>query len=311
MKNCTKCNRKAVTFIRYNGTHLCKYHFIEYVEKRVKKEFRKQRGKKRLNRIAVALSGGKDSSVALYLTHKIFSNSAEIYALTVDEGISGYREKTISVAKNLCKKLGVEHHITTFKDEIGMTIDEIAKRKTGIGTCTYCGVFRRTLLNKAARELDADVLILGHNLDDFSQSILMNFVNADLEKLARMAPHYREQERMIPRILPLRTIPEKETTLYAILNGLEICFDECPYAFSNRLVFRKIVYELEDRNPGTRHKIVKSYEQIRECLYNLFPLAKLNSCKLCGEPTTGEVCRACELKETLRQLSFSHKQEDR
>jgi len=310
MISCSKCGDEAVIFVRYNGTHLCRRHFIEYVERRVKRDIRKQKGKKRFKKIAVALSGGKDSSTALYIIHKIFSRTSEIHAITVDEGIPGYRDKTIPVAKRLCRKLDVEHHIVSFANDIGITIDEIAKKNDEIGICTYCGVFRRSLLNMKAREIGADVLVLGHNLDDFSQSILMNFVNADLEKLARMAPHYRIQERMIPRILPLRMIPEKETTLYAILNGLDIPMEECPYAFSSRLVFRRIIYELEDRNPGTRHKIVKSYEQIRKCLYEMFPLAKLQSCAICGEPTPGEICRACELKRKLGLLKISPDDKD-
>jgi len=299
MIRCDKCNKEAVTFIRYNGTHLCKGHFIEYVEKRVKREIRKQKGKRRLKIIAVALSGGKDSSVALYLVHKIFSKTAEVHAITIDEGIKGYRENTVKIAKSLCKNLGIEHHILSFEDEIGITMDEIAKRQSQIGTCTYCGIFRRNLLNRKARELNADALILGHNLDDFSQSVLMNFVNADLEKLARMAPHYRIQKNLIPRILPLRLIPEKETMLYAMLIGLEISLDECPYAFSNRLIFREIINELEDRNPGTRYKIVQSYDVIRPYLYEKFPALELKRCKICGEPASREICKACELRKQL------------
>ncbi|HEX17545.1 MAG TPA: TIGR00269 family protein [Thermoplasmatales archaeon] len=296
---CSKCGRDAITFIRYNGTHLCSQHFKEYVERRVKKEIRKQKGRKRLDRIAVALSGGKDSSTTLLLIHKIFSKSAQIHAISVDEGIGGYRDKTLEVAKRLCRDLDVEHHIVSFKGSIGITMDEVSKREDEIGVCTYCGVFRRYLLNREARELSADVLVLGHNLDDFAQSVLMNFVNADLEKLARIAPHLRIQEGLVPRLLPLRLIPEKEVMLYAMLNNLELCLDRCPYAFSNRFIFRRIIYELEDLYPGTRHKIVKVYDQIKPYLYELFPSEGMKRCKLCGEPSSKEICKACELRMRL------------
>ena len=296
---CSKCGRDAITFIRYNGTHLCSQHFKEYVERRVKKEIRKQKGRKRLDRIAVALSGGKDSSTTLLLIHRIFSKSAQIHAISVDEGIGGYRDKTLEVAKRLCRDLDVEHHIVSFKGSIGITMDEVSKREDEIGVCTYCGVFRRYLLNREARELSADVLVLGHNLDDFAQSVLMNFVNADLEKLARIAPHLRIQEGLVPRLLPLRLIPEKEVMLYAMLNNLELCLDRCPYAFSNRFIFRRIIYELEDLYPGTRHKIVKVYDQIKPYLYELFPSEGMKRCKLCGEPSSKEICKACELRMRL------------
>lgn len=296
---CSKCSNPAVTFIRYNGTHLCAEHFTEYVERRVKREVRKQRKDRRFKRIAVALSGGKDSSLALYLTHKIFSSHAEIFAVTVDEGISGYREKTVELAKNLCNELGVNHHIVSFKEMFDVSMDEIAEKGDEIGTCTYCGVFRRACLNRTVRELKADVLVMGHNLDDVAQSILMNFVNADLEKLARLGPHERVQPGLVPRLLPLRLIPEKETFLYALLNNLPTSLDQCPYALSTRGKFREIIDDLEEMNPGTRHSILQSYDSIKPLLLTLFPSTKLNSCKVCGEPTVGEVCKACLLLEKL------------
>lgn len=299
--SCSKCSNRAVTFIRYNGTHLCKEHFTLYVEKRVKKEIRKQRGERRFKKIAVALSGGKDSSLALYLTHKIFSPRVEIHAITVDEGIAGYREKTIPLAKSLCSKLKVPHHIISFKEMFGLTMDEVAKKDSEIGLCTFCGVFRRTCLNRAAKEMKADVLVVGHNLDDVVQSILMNFTNADLEKLTRLGPHEKVQPGFIPRLLPLRLIPEKESFLFALLNGLPTSLNLCPYALSTRGKFREIIDDLEEINPGTRHSIVQSYDTIKPLLLTLFPPAKLKSCRVCGEPSIGEICKSCSLVRRLRE----------
>jgi len=72
-KTCSRCKKPAITFIRYNGTHLCKNHFIEYFEKRVKKDIKKQGKTIKGIKIGVALSGGKDSTVVLHLIHDIFS----------------------------------------------------------------------------------------------------------------------------------------------------------------------------------------------------------------------------------------------
>src|SRR5512137_277900 len=93
---CDKCKAKAAVFIRYSGAHLCPEHFCEFVEKRVKHELRKQLSLEGGERIAVAVSGGKDSTVALHLVHKILGNrrSLELAAITVDEGIAGYRESS-------------------------------------------------------------------------------------------------------------------------------------------------------------------------------------------------------------------------
>ena len=297
---CSKCKKKAVTFIRYNGTYLCREHFINYVESRVKREIRRQRAGRRIKKIAVALSGGKDSSVTLYLIKKILH--AEVHAITVNEGIRGYRNKTIEKAKLLCKELDVPIHVVSFKEEYGFDLDDINGLDKEKGVCTYCGILRRSCLNRKAKELGADFLATGHNLDDFSQSILMNFVNADLEKLARLSPHGRIIQGLVPRIAPLRTIPEKETTLYAILQGIDVSLEECPYALSSRGKFREFIYNLEDAFPGTRHRILQSYERIKPYLLDIYHKHPLNKCISCGEPTSGEICMACSLANRAKNL---------
>jgi uncharacterized protein (TIGR00269 family) len=301
-KICSKCKKPSITFIRYNGTHLCKDHFIQYFEKRVKKDIKKQ-GKTESNcKIGVALSGGKDSTVALYIAHDVFSKrpNVDLVAITVDEGIKGYRDKSLKIASKNCKKIGIDHYIVSFEELIGKTMDEIAALKDELGECSYCGVFRRLCLNKKSKELGVDKLVTGHNLDDMSQSILMNFVNGDIQKLARLGPHKRIQPGLVPRMLPLRTIPEKEVALYAILKNIEYHDAECPYSIrASRGVFRDIVDDLEYKNPGTRHSILNSYDGIKDLLFDRFPPADLNICKKCNEPTSQNVCKACILKDRI------------
>ncbi len=301
-KTCSKCSKSAVTFIRYNGTHLCRDHFIQYFERRVKKDIKKQGRTEDNCRIGIAISGGKDSIVALHVTNDIFSKreKIDIIAITVNEGIKGYRDESISIASENCKKLGIEHHIVSFKDMVGKTMDEIASKHDELGECSYCGVFRRLCLNKKSKELGVDKLVTGHNLDDMAQSILMNFVNGDVKKLARLGPHKKIQPGLIPRMFPLRVIPEKEVALYAILKNMEYHDGECPYSIrAYRGVFRDIVDDLEYRNPGTRHSILNSYDSIREMLLDKFPPVGLNSCRECGEPTSQNICKACIFKDRI------------
>lgn len=304
--NCSKCSKKSITFIRYNGRYLCREHFIEFVEKRVKREIRKQGLPK--GKIAVALSGGKDSLVACYLIWKVTRDdrNRSVLAITVDEGINGYREKTVKIARDFCNEYGIPHHIISFKREIGLTLDEMSKVRGNLAECTYCGVFRRYCLNIVANEINASAIAMGHNLDDVSQTILMNFVRGDIERMARMAPHKKIQPGLIPRILPLRSIPEKETTLYAYVNGFEISENECPYAIrAMRGIYRDFLIQLEERHPGSRHSILKSFFEIEECLHNKFSPAILNPCKKCGQPSSEKICMACQLLEKIKgEISF-------
>jgi uncharacterized protein (TIGR00269 family) len=302
MYKCDKCKNNAVTSIRYSGAHLCKKHFNDFFERRVKKEIRRQCDLKKGSKIAVALSGGKDSTVAMYMLHKIFHDRRDISieAILVDEGIATYRPYSIKITKKNCKDLGIPLHIVTFSDYVGKTMDAIVKRKD-IFPCTYCGVFRRYCLNKKAKEIGATVLATGHNLDDTSQSIIMNLFKGDMEKLARFGPHNKIQRGLVPRIEPLRIIPEVETYLYALLNKIEIHGHEhCPYAArAQRNEYRKILYDLEKTTPGTRHAIMSSYDQLRGVIQKKYPPAKLGKCKGCGEPTLQAYCKTCVLKKEL------------
>ncbi|MGQ9587063.1 MAG: TIGR00269 family protein [Thermoplasmata archaeon] len=299
---CDRCKKRSAIFVRYSGAHLCKEHFAQFVERRVRHELRRQIDLEGGERIAVAVSGGKDSTVALHLLHQILGARRDLAlcAVTVDEGISGYRASSIPIISQNCSELGVEHKIVTFKGLFGMTMDEIASESRELSTCSYCGVLRRAAMNRAARDWNATYLATGLNLDDTAQSILMNFARGDVERLARLGPHRRMQPGLIPRIQPLRTIPESETTLYAMIKSLRWHDLECPYApEALRNDYRATVNQLEDKYPGTRHSILKSYDEMLPAIEKLYPQAQLVTCE-CGEPTISKKCKACELVDSLR-----------
>jgi len=305
MLQCDRCKMDAVTFIRYSGAHLCRRHFSEFVEKRVKKELRKQGELRSDGVVALAVSGGKDSIVMMRLLHKILEErkDLELHAITVDEGIEGYRPESMEMARNNCKSLAIPHHVLGFKEMVGITMDEISRLSIQTTPCSYCGVFRRKCLNMKAKELGANKLATGLNLDDTAQSILMNFARGDIAKMARLGPHERVQEGLVPRIQPLRVIPEKESYLYALLNNIEFYDGECPYSErALRGKYRKIINELENDTPGTRHALLRSYDAISSALAKSFPPAQLNRCSNCGEPTLNTVCKACCMVRDLNRM---------
>jgi len=288
-------------YVRYNGTHLCSEHLIKYVKKRVKKEIRRQTDMRRGGTVAVAVSGGKDSMVTLSIVNEVFADHSDVHCRTINEGIAGYRDPSIDIVKGFCKDIGVNYTEMSFKDSFGLTMDDAAPLSGDSSPCTYCGVFRRKLMNMAAKEIGAKYLATGLNLDDTAQSIMMNFVRGDAERMARLGPHTKVQAGLVPRIQPLRMIPEKESLLYAIVSGIPFHDGECPYASEAlRNQFRRTVDELEDRSPGTRFGILSSYDAIRPMLAAGFGSAVLKEC-VCGEPTLGDRCKACELSERIHR----------
>jgi uncharacterized protein (TIGR00269 family) len=300
---CARCDADAVVDRPYAGDHLCGPHFERTVEERVRRALHRQLPRFHRGTIAVALSGGKDSAVALRLTQRYFGRrpTVRLLALTVDEGIDGYRAGTVRAARELTGRLGVEHRVVVARDELGTTTDEAARRLRGIAPCSFCGVWRRQLLNRAARAVGADALVLGFNLDDLAQTVLMNVARADLERLPRMAPHRRHQPGLVPRAAPLADVPEREVFLYAFLTKTPFDHGECPHAgAASRNVFREVVYRLEEALPGTRQALLRTHARLVELLEANGPAGAPGRCQTCGEPATGPQCRACEYVESLK-----------
>ena len=300
-KKC-ECGRPAILYRRYEGRYYCDHCLSKQVERNFKKTIGINRLIEKNDRICVALSGGKDSSSLLYLFWKVFRNRKDlkIFALIIDEGIGNYRKKCIKKAEKLCENLNIKLHKTSFKKEIGVTIDKIAKKTTK--TCTYCGVFKRYLLNKKARELGATKLAVAHNLDDEAQAIIMNVIRCDLKRFERLGPMpgIIRDKKFVPRIKPLRNIHEKELYLYATVHKLPFSKRHCPYSKDNvRRDVRTLIDNIEEKYPGTKIQIVKFYDAIIKKI-KIKKKGKLKHCKECGEPTNQEICKTCELLKKIK-----------
>ncbi|MGL4669442.1 MAG: TIGR00269 family protein [Methanobacteriaceae archaeon] len=251
--------------------------------------------------IAIALSGGKDSVLTLASLSKFQENSEidfDLVTISVDEGIKGYREHGLEVARASSEEFGVKLIEKSIEKEFGFTLDEIYfKFKSA---CIPCGVFRRNILNKTAYELKANKIATGHNLDDEIQSFLMSFIRADTVKFAKFGPKLDAiHPKLIPRIKPLWNTPEKEVGMWAVLNNKKIHLDECPYStLSLRSKIKGFLNHCEDERPGTKTNILESFKK------NLnFPkqVAKLNECTICKEPTSGKTCKTCEIVAIIKE----------
>ncbi len=298
---CDLCADSAVTFVRYNGSHLCSFHFREYFERRVKKEVRKEVSLYKGDTVGVAVSGGKDSMVTLHMMHQLFNekNGIRVVCISIDEGIEGYRPPSLDIVRKYCEENGIEYHQRSFSELSGLTMDSIAPVSGENSPCTYCGVFRRKLMNDEARKVGAKYLATGHNLDDVAQSVMMNFVRGDVDRLARLGPHTKIRPGLIPRFYPLRMIPEKESLLYAMVSGIPFWDGECPYwSEALRNEYRDVVDSLEDRSPGTKYSIVSSYDKLKPLLSKDGEPRDVKFCE-CGEPCNGKRCKACEYEDQL------------
>jgi len=284
---CSKCKESTV----YDSPKLCKKHFIEYFEDKTKRTIKEYSLLKKSDKICVAASGGKDSMALLYILKKL---GYKIEALALDEGIKGYRDKSLEFLKKFCKANNIPLRIYSYKDEIGSTIDVLSKKYRP--ACNVCGTFRRHLLDKYAKRYDK--IATGHNLDDESQAVLMNILKAHTQIFSRQGPLTKKVKGFVQKVKPFYFTKEKEVMIYAYLLGLNVDFEECPYApMSFRAHVRDLLNKYESENQGTKLNIVKRYLDIKDKIEDDAPL---NKCSVCGSPCSGATCKACRFKEEIK-----------
>lgn len=295
---CKFCIKKPII------NDLCKSHFISYFEKKVYDCIDKYELILPNSKILVGVSGGKDSLTVLHLLHKKYLN---VTAYIVDEGIQGYRDKTILDAEKFCKDRNIQLIKESIKDNFGITLDEtIPKIKQN--PCGVCGVFRRYLLNK---HREYDLLATGHNMDDEIQSLFMNLAKNRIELLVRLGPKpgIISSEKFLHRIKPLYFCTEKEVMAYAYIMGFKTTFIECPYAKNSfRAIVRDEINTYESKMKGTKENIIHNFMKILPKIQKFYiesSGSKINNvptCIHCGEPSALEICYACSLKKELHPL---------
>ncbi len=250
------------------------------------------------DRIAVGLSGGKDSVLTLHLLVELMEEfDFELIAVSIDEGVSGYRDEGIDAARINAAKLGIELVEGSFKKEYGFTLDQVSNLYQN--ACIPCGVFRRQLLNKISSELCVDKLATGHNLDDEIQSFLMSFAKADFRRFSKFGPKLdRIHPNLVPRIKPLWKLPEKDVGIWAVMNNVDVHFAECPYSHTSlRPKVKNYLNQMEGKRKGTKLSILESFSQTfkferKEII--------IGQCKLCSEPSSLNICKACEMVEDIK-----------
>ncbi len=292
---CSLCREPAVVRLTDPERRLCAAHFIEDVEARVLTALTREQMVAPGDRVAVGLSGGKDSTALLLLLHRFLSTlGATLVAATVDEGIAGYREETLKAAESLTTELGVEHTIVTFADLFGNDLDRLLVGREAQG-CTVCGVLRRRALAEAVKRTSATKLATGHNLDDEAQSVLMNVLRGDLPRLVSDTST-GQPGHFVPRIKPLAVLSEKEIVTYLLLRGYYRDLPECPYAGTAlRSEVRTMLAGLEHRHPGTMACLMRFRDGARRSAGPAASTGVLGTCRICGELTSGEVCQVCRL----------------
>jgi uncharacterized protein (TIGR00269 family) len=302
---CTVCRRREAFFYRpYSGEKLCRKCFAKSIEAKVRATVAKYEMFNFDDRIAVAVSGGKDSGSLLHVLAKMerLHPKASLVAITVDEGIKGYRDEALEIARANCKELEVAHHVVSFRELYGFTLDEIVARARQKGereltACAYCGVLRRRALNVAAKAVGASKIATAHTLDDEVQTVLLNVFRGDFQRLAKEKPVTDlVHPRFVQKVKPFCEVPEKESALYAYVKKIRFQGTPCPYASEAlRNDIRFMLNRIEERHAGTKFTILRFVERMRPVLDEIVKRGNFEDCVECGEPASGGLCMVCQM----------------
>ena len=272
-------------------------------ERKVRQTIQKYNLLDKKDKVMVAVSGGKDSMTVLYLLKKFGYN---VSALHINLEMGKWSERHLQNIKKFCKELKVPLHVYSVRKELGRSmcsIKSIVKSKAKLQDCTICGIIRRWMINKIARKLGATKIVTGHNLDDASQTVLMNYFKGNLFIGLNEGPKVGiiEDKKFVQRVKPLYFIPEKDVELYSKSQKFPVIYERCPCVVgAYRHKIRQTLDIMEKSNPNIKQNLVDSFLKILPELRRKVQTGKPLYCKTCGEPGRNEICRACSIMQYIR-----------
>lgn len=304
---CTKCQKDDSAYFRaYSGEYLCKRCFVRSIEDKTARTMSKYSMIKYGERVAVGVSGGKDSLSLLYVLKKIFDDhdrsADDLIAVTIDEGIRGYRDESLGIVKDFCSRLGVQSKVMGYKELFGVSMDEamVVRPSEKMSSCSMCGTFRRRAIDLAAESIGADVVATAHNMDDQLQTFMINLMAGDVERIGWIHPEPVEYAGGMKKVKPFVEIGEHEIVFYALQRQIPFQSEECPYMNESiRTDLREFFNRMEKEHPGIKNNAYASMLKVSERLRMSLEPRGDKKCSVCGRDSTGDVCSVCKTVEAL------------
>ncbi|RIB19530.1 hypothetical protein C2G38_2000092 [Gigaspora rosea] len=301
---CVICNKeRAIVKRPKTGQQVCRECFYYVFETEIHNTITDNKLFKQGDKVAIAASGGKDSTVLAYvmkLLNQRYQYGLDLFLLSIDEGITGYRDDSLETVKRNQQQYDLPLKIVSYSELYGWSMDQIVKEVGLKNNCTFCGVFRRQALDRGAVILDVDHIVTGHNADDIAETVLMNILRGDIARLPRCTEICTTGDGSIRRSKPFKYTYEKEIVMYAYFKKLDYFSTECIYSpNAYRGHVRTFIKDLESIRPSAIIDIIHSGEafEIKEGV----KLPVQGVCKRCGYMSSNELCKACMLLEGLNR----------
>lgn len=201
------------------------------------------------DRIAVGISGGKDSLTLLYALHglkRFYPSAFELQAITVDLGFPDF---DLSRIQALCEQLEVPY--TIVKSEIGQIIFQERKETN---PCSLCAKMRKGALNEKAKELGCNKIAYAHHQDDVVETMLLSLIYEG--RFYSFSPYTYLDRMDLTVIRPMLYIPEAEVIGFQNLMKLPVCKSPCPADGHTRREYAKdLLRQLNQENPGVKERM--------------------------------------------------------
>ena len=310
---CKKCGAKASVNMRQHKLALCKEHYLEWVPEQAERFIKKYDMFSHGDKILVAVSGGKDSLSLWDILLRLGYQADGLYiGLGIDGGF-GYSSESHRLAAKFADERGLRLHAVDVEAEYGQPIpvlSEMSHRGQG-KPCAVCGLTKRHVMNRVARDRGYDVLATGHNLDDEASVLFGNTLRWSGDYLLRQGPVLPETPGLARKVKPLCRFYEREMTAYAILRGIEYIYEECPFAEgSTTIYYKEVLNRLENERPGSKLTFYLRFLEARaEGLFSEQAEARqaLHPCPNCGQPTSAPgLCSFCRMIEKVHKETEIH-----
>jgi tRNA 2-thiocytidine biosynthesis protein TtcA len=211
------------------------------------------------DRIMVGLSGGKDSWALIQMLDVLQQRSPVKFSVVAVNVDSGYKEYKHDVIARTCQERGWELRIE--HTGIGELIEDILDEDQT--PCSLCARLRRGVLYRVAGEVGATKIALGHHMDDFIETLLLNLFFAGA--LKAMPAKLVSDDRAHVVIRPLAYVGEDEARMYAKESGLPIigcCCPACGDLSLQRQRIKRLLMDLEVENPGVKSSMLKALQNV-------------------------------------------------
>lgn len=206
------------------------------------------------DKIAIGISGGKDSLTLLYALHglqRFYPQSFELIALSVDLGFDGF---DLSPIATLCEKINIPYHIIS--TEIGKIVFEERKEKN---PCSLCAKLRKGAFNQSAKKLGCNKIAYAHHKDDVLETMLLSLIYEG--RFYSFPPKLHLDRMDLTVIRPLIYTLEADIIGFQHKYHLPVVKNPCPEdGLSRRSYAKELLKQINHENPGVKERLFSAIE---------------------------------------------------